>query len=174
MSRPIVTPSGVERFFGEDQIIVSKTDLKGIITYANDVFLKVAGYKEGEILGKPHNIIRHPDMPACVFKLLWDRIPAGHEVFAYVINMAKNGDHYWVYAHITPTFSASGQVIGYHSSRRVPEARVLPGIKDLYAALLDEERRHASPKDGMAAAMVLVEDLLAKTGQTYDEFIHGL
>ena len=69
---PYVT--GKEAFFGDDEIIVSKTDLKGHITYANDVFLKIAGYTEAEVLGRPHNLIRHPDMPRCVYKLLWDTI----------------------------------------------------------------------------------------------------
>jgi len=88
-----VQPTSRERLWGEEEIIVSKTDLKGIITYANRTFLKVSGYSEEELLGKPHSIIRHPDMPRCVFKLLWDTIEAGREILAYVKNMAKNGDH---------------------------------------------------------------------------------
>jgi PAS domain S-box-containing protein len=92
-----------------------------VITYANETFLKIAGYTEDEILGQPHNIIRHPDMPRCVFKLLWDTLEMKHEIFAYVKNMAKNGDFYWVFAHVTPTFNEHGTVIGYHSNRRVPE-----------------------------------------------------
>jgi PAS domain S-box-containing protein len=82
MTAVAVTPSGVERTFGEDEIIVSKTDVKGRITYANQVFLRVAGYTERELLGQPHNIIRHPDMPRCVFKLLWDTLEAKREIFA--------------------------------------------------------------------------------------------
>jgi PAS domain S-box-containing protein len=97
------TSGGIERFFEEDEIIVSKTDPKGIITYANQVFLRTAQYQEEEILGAPDNIIRHPDMPRCVFDLLWKTIASGLEIFAYVKNMAKNGDHYWVFAHVTPT-----------------------------------------------------------------------
>ena len=71
--------------------------------------------------GQAHNIIRHPDMPRCVFDLLWKTIAGGEEIFAYVKNMAKNGDHYWVFAHVTPTFDAGGRIMGYHSNRRVPE-----------------------------------------------------
>lgn len=73
--------TGVERHFDEHEIIVSKTDLKGRITYANDTFLRVAGYRENEILGQPHSIIRHPDMPRCVFVLLWQTIEAGSRDF---------------------------------------------------------------------------------------------
>src|ERR1017187_6768808 len=85
--------TGKERFFGEEEIFVSKTDLKGHITYANEVFLRVAGYDEEEVLGQPHSMIRHPAMPRCVFKLLWDQIQVGREIFAYVVNRAKTGDH---------------------------------------------------------------------------------
>jgi PAS domain S-box-containing protein len=83
--------------FREDEIIVSKTDLKGLITYANKTFLDISGFTEEELLGQPHNIIRHPDMPQCVFKLLWKTVAKGDEIFAYVKNMCKNGDHYWVF-----------------------------------------------------------------------------
>ncbi len=77
--RPPNQPSGKECFFGEDDIIVSKTDPKGIITYANRVFIQISGYTEEELLGQPHNLIRHPDMPGSVFRLLWDTISAGQE-----------------------------------------------------------------------------------------------
>lgn len=80
-----------EVFFDRDSLIVSKTNLKGHLTYMNDVFLDVAGYREQELVGKPHNVIRHPDMPRCVFKLLWDQLQQGKEVFAYVVNLTKAG-----------------------------------------------------------------------------------
>lgn len=86
--------TGKEVFFKPEEIIVSKTDLKGRITYANRVFLDISGFTEAELLGKPHSILRHPEMPRCVFKLLWDTIQNGSEIFAYVINRCKNGDHY--------------------------------------------------------------------------------
>ena len=82
-------PAGEEVRFGLEDIIVSKTDAKGRITYVNRVFLDVSGYTRNELLGQPHSIIRHPDMPAGVFKLLWDTIQGGHEIFAYVKNSAK-------------------------------------------------------------------------------------
>ncbi len=112
--------TGRERFFDQDEIIVSKTDLKGHIQYANRVFMRVGAFEDREVMGAPHSILRHPDMPRCVFKLLWDRIQEGHELFAYVLNRANNGDHYWVLAHVTPSFDGSGNLNGYHSNRRVP------------------------------------------------------
>ncbi|HPF40955.1 MAG TPA: PAS domain-containing protein [Phycisphaerae bacterium] len=173
MSREL-TLTGRERTFGEDEIIVSKTDVKGRITYANEVFIRVAGYTEDELLGKPHNIIRHPDMPRCVFKLLWDTIEAGREIFAYVINRCKNGDHYWVFAHVTPTYNDDGQIIGYHSNRRVPDRSVLSTIKGLYTTLLNEEKKHRNPKDQMAASFPVVLDFLKSKGMTYEELIFSL
>ena len=104
--------TGIERTFRPDEIIVTKTDLKGRITYANELFCRIAGYTHDEVMGAPHCIIRHPEMPHGVFKLLWDTIEAGQEIFAYVINRAANGDHYWVLAHVTPSFGEDGKVNG--------------------------------------------------------------
>ena len=81
-----ITQRGEELCFDENQFIVSKTDLKGKITYANDLFIKISGYSEEELIGTPHNILRHPDMPRAVFKLLWDKVQKGDEIFAYVKN----------------------------------------------------------------------------------------
>jgi PAS domain S-box-containing protein len=116
----VVTPTGQERTFSADELIVSKTDPRGVITYANDVFLRVSGYPAGEALGRPHNIIRHPDMPKAVFALLWETLAARQEMFAYINNLAADGAHYWVLAHVTPSYGRNGDVIGYHSSRRCP------------------------------------------------------
>lgn len=172
--RPTVRPTGVERFFDDDDVIVSKTDLKGIITYANRVFIDVSGYREEELIGEPHNIIRHPDMPRCVFKLLWDTVEAGREIFAYVINQCKNGDHYWVLAHVTPTFDENGRIVGYHSNRRVPERDAVRKAADLYAALLAEEERRDSIKEGMAASTAMLAAALEQRNVAYDEFVFSL
>jgi PAS domain S-box-containing protein len=174
MKEPHVQPTGRERTWGEEEIIVSKTDLKGIITYANQTFLKVAQYEEEEILGKPHNIIRHPDMPRCVFKFLWDTIEAGDEIFAYVKNMAKSGDHYWVFAHVTPTFDSQGKIIGYHSNRRCPERHQVRIFDDLYRQLLAEEKRHSDWRAGMAAAGEMLMNAVAQKNMTYGEFIFSV
>ncbi len=174
MARPPSSLTGVERRFGEDEIIVSKTDRKGIITYANRVFLRVAQYTEEDVLGKPHNIIRHPHMPRCVFKLLWDTIQSGREIFAYVVNRARSGDHYWVFAHVTPTFDGNGTIVGYHSNRRCPDRSVIPKVESIYRLLLDEEKKHANPKEGMAAATRLLVEHLDSLNTTYDELMFAL
>lgn len=174
MSRKDYQLTGRERTFGDDEIIVSKTDLKGHITYANEVFLRVAGYTEDEVLGKPHNIIRHPDMPRCVFKFLWDTIQSGKEIFAYVVNRAKLGDHYWVFAHVTPTFNSQNKIIGYHSNRRVPNRSVLPTIREIYKSLCAIENKYPNPKDAMRASLPVLVETLEKTGMSYEEFIFSL
>lgn len=167
--------TGVERTFSEDEIIVSKTDPTGRLTYANDVFLRLYGGGEDEVLGQPHSLVRNPNMPRCIFKLLWDTLGAGKEIFAYVVNRSKNGDHYWVLAHATPSRDASGAVIGYHSNRRVPNKQVINTvIAPLYKQLLDIENSHANRKDGMNAAFETLQNILKEKGVEYDEFIFSL
>jgi PAS domain S-box-containing protein len=169
-----IRPTGHERTFAEDEIIVNKTDVKGIITYANTTFLKVALYSEEEILGQPHNIIRHPDMPRCVFKLLWDTIESGSEIFAYVKNMAKNGDFYWVFAHVTPSFNSAKQIVGFHSSRRLPDRRQVQTADGLYRKLKQEENKYSDWKKGMAASAELLKSVLAEKKMEYDEFVFSI
>jgi PAS domain S-box-containing protein len=166
--------SGRERFFPEDEIIVSKTDTKGRITYANDIFLEVSGYSEDELVGAPHSIIRHPAMPRAVFKLLWESIGAGREIFAYVNNRAKNGDHYWVFAHVTPWFDKNGAVAGYHSFRRLPKRAAIAAVTPLYQKLLDVEAANADRKAGIDASVSLLFELLKAQGVSYDRFVLSL
>lgn len=171
MAKAPVYLSGVERTFDRDEVIVSKTDPTGRIIYANEIFQRVSGYTERELMGQPHSIIRHPQMPRCVFKLLWDTIESGREIFAYVLNRAKNGDHYWVFAHVTPTLDSTGNITGYHSNRRKPTGEQVKKIAPIYHLLLDEERKHASPKDGLAASTALLQKFLKDKGIGYEEFV---
>jgi PAS domain S-box-containing protein len=164
-------PTGKERTFGEDEVIVSKTDTKGRITYGNEVFLRISGYPESEIVGAPHSILRNPAMPRCVFKLLWNKIEAGDEIFAYVVNMANGGDHYWVFAHVTPTFGPDGKVIGYHSNRRKPTPDQIRTVSALYKSLLDIEERSSDRKAGMEQAYEHLSAMLKSKGVSYEEFV---
>src|SRR4051812_11260874 len=91
--RRAVRPSGQERTFATDELIVSKTDPRGVITYANDVFLRVSAYPAAEVIGQPHNLIRHPDMPRAVFKLLWDTLAERRGGFAYIPHPTARGAH---------------------------------------------------------------------------------
>jgi len=169
-----VQPTGRECPYAEDELIVTKTDLKGHITYANDVFLRLSKYPTKEVMGAPHSLIRHPDMPRCIFKLLWDSIQAKKEIFAYVVNMAMDGDHYWVFAHVTPTLDAQQNIIGFHSNRRKPNPDQVVKIKSLYQTLRAEEERHTNRKDGMMRGYEMLMAMLQEKGVAYDEFIFSI
>lgn len=163
--------SGSERHMGENDIIVSKTNPKGHLTYGNDIFCSIADFSVKEIMGQPHSILRNEQMPRCVFKLLWDTIQKGEELFAYVVNKTKHGDYYWVFAHVTPSFDVNGNIMGYHSNRRKPRREALQIIEQLYSTLLQEENRHSNRKDGMQAGHDLLMNTLKEKGKSYDEFI---
>jgi len=150
----------------QDDFIVSKTDLKGRLTYINKVFMNMAGYTEEELLSKPHNIIRHPDMPKAVFKLLWNLIQSGNEIFAFVLNKTKNNDAYWVYANVTPSFDVNGKIIAYYSVRRMPNPQALEIITPIYAKMLAAEK-----SGGVDAGTKILTDLLHEKGVSYNELI---
>ncbi|TCJ15385.1 PAS domain S-box protein [Parasulfuritortus cantonensis] len=165
-----VTPSAVERVMRADDFIVSKTDLSGRITYGNRIFMEFSGYGEAELLGAQHNIIRHPDMPRGVFKLLWDTIQAKQECFAYVKNLAKDGSFYWVFANVTPNFSPAGEVTGYFSVRRKPRPEAVKIVADIYRDMLAVEAK-AGPRDACAASLAFLTKQLTGKGASYAEFI---
>jgi PAS domain S-box-containing protein len=166
-----VAPTGEARTFAPDELIVSKTDLRGVITYANDVFLRISRYELDEVLGRPHNLIRHPEMPRAVFALLWQTLSEGRELFAYINNLASDGAHYWVLAHVTPSYSADGAVIGYHSNLRRPSPGAIRTVTPLYRRLVEEERRHPTAKAAVAASSRLLDELVAAEAGSYEEFI---
>jgi PAS domain-containing protein len=174
LSAKAIKPTGIESPYTDDELIVTKTDLKGHITYANDVFLRLSKYPTEDVLGAPHSLIRHPSMPRCIFKLLWDSILAKKEIFAYVVNLAQNGDHYWVFAHVTPTLDAQHNVVGYHSNRRKPDPAQIEKIKGLYTQLLAEENRHENRKDGMKRGYEMLMSMLKEKGMDYDEFVFSI
>jgi PAS domain S-box-containing protein len=174
MSRYKTNPTSKEIFFGEEELIVSKTDVKGRILYANDVFVRVSGYAEHELINAPHSILRHPDMPRCVFWLLWETISKGEEIFAYVKNMAKSGDFYWVFAHVTPSYDPAGKIVGYHSNRRVPPREAVSKAAALYAQLLAVENKYEDRKQGMQAGIATVLDLLKQNNISYGELVFSL
>ncbi len=117
--------------FPEGVVFVSKTDTKGIITYVNDGFQKISGYSRDELMGKPHNLLRHPDMPEWAFKSLWDTVKGGHPWAGIVKNRAKNGDHYWVKASVIPIME-NGVLLGHLSFRRKPTHAEVSAADALY------------------------------------------
>jgi len=160
-----IVPTKNEKQFSQTELLVTKTDTKGKITYANKGFMNIVGMSEKELLGQPHNIIRHPDMPKIIFKLLWTYLQDKKEIHAYVKNICSDGSFYWVMANVTPSL-LEGKVVGYHSSRRKPTEEAMRIIKPLYEKLLRAEKQ-----GGMAASEKILNDLLNEKGVEYDEFI---
>ncbi|MBY0575582.1 MAG: PAS domain-containing protein [Gallionellaceae bacterium] len=165
-----ITPTAVERVMREDDFIVSMTDPKGIITYGNRTFIEFSGYSEAELLGSQHNIIRHPDMPRAVFKLLWDKIQNREECFAYVKNMSKDGSFYWVFTNVTPNFDANENITGYFSVRRKPKLSGIKTMTEVYRIMLEAEKK-AGPANAIAASTKILVDILKEKGLSYDELV---
>jgi aerotaxis receptor len=124
----------VEHRLNPGQPIVSKTDLKGIITYANQAFVDISGYSREELIGKNHNLVRHPDMPPEAFADLWHTLKRGDPWRGVVKNRCKNGDYYWVEAYVTP-IKEKGQIVGYMSVRNEPMREQVAGAEQLYKAV---------------------------------------
>ncbi|EKU11764.1 PAS domain-containing protein [Campylobacter showae] len=158
-----------ERQVSADAFLVSKTDTKGKITYCNIPFAQIVGAKGNELIGKPHNIVRHPDMPRVVFKILWEYVKNKKEVFAYVKNKSLDGSFYWVFANVTASLDQSGNIIGYYSVRRKPNPKALEVIIPLYRQLLEAEK-----SGGLEASSRLLESVLQKKNKSYDELMNDL
>ncbi len=133
--------TGVERDFRDGETIVSKTDLKGVITYVNPYFCEMSGYTELESVGQPHNFIRHPDMPPAAFADLWDTLKKGKPWTGMVKNRCKNGDHYWVEANVTP-IRENGQTIGYISARSKPSRIRVEAAQRIYQEINEGRSRY--------------------------------
>lgn len=165
-----VTPRNQERPFDIEELFFSTTDKKGIIQSGNDVFVRVSGYSIENLIGKPHNIIRHPDVPRAVFKLLWDYLNDGKTFAGYVKNMAADGSFYWVMALVVPLQD------GYLSVRFKPGTEYLSVVKQLYADMLRVERESGNSQSGREAMQKSCELLMAalkeKGFDSYDDFIH--
>jgi PAS domain S-box-containing protein len=169
MKKPHITPSNKEIKMNESDFIVSKTDTKGKITYCNEIFMSMAGYRESELIDQNHNIIRHPDMPQVAFKLAWDLISSGKEFFGFVKNLKKDGGYYWVFANITPDYNTNGKIIGYTSVRRRPPQSAIDAVTPIYKEMVKLEQ-----SGGMEASGKYLFDFLDENKVTYDELIISL
>ena len=161
-----VIPTDVEHEVRTVDVIVSKGNEAGDITYANPIFFKLAGYTQGELLDKPHSIIRHPDMPKIIFKFLWDNLKAGKSVNAFVKNLSKDGGFYWVFAQVRVASNPDGSFRNYVSTRKIMTENARKVIEPLYAELLAAEG-----SDGdMDASLKILESFLADNGASLETF----
>ncbi len=165
MIKPI--PKNEEIKLDPLKTIMSKTDKKGIIEYANDYFMEISRYKEWELMGQPHNVIRHPDMPKAIFKTLWDRINQGIPTYAFVKNLAKDGSYYWVIAYFTSIKDENGDIKTHIARRKAVPNEVKDEISVIYSNLLAIENH-----GGMEAAEAYFTGMLEEMGMSYDDFIY--
>lgn len=124
----------VETPYPHGKLIVSRTDTAGIITQCNQSFVDMSGYAMDELIGQPHSILRHPDMPAAAFRDLWDTVQAGRQWHGYVKNLRKDGGHYWVHAAVVPNIR-DGKIVGYTSVRREPSRGHVEAAEAQYAEM---------------------------------------
>jgi PAS domain S-box-containing protein len=158
------TPIDEEIPLDPKRYIVSETDAKGRITFANDYFMEVSGYNSEELMGQAHNIVRHPDMPKVVFKLLWETISAVKNINAVVKNLAKDGRYYWIFTEFEMRKDTdTGEIIGYHASRKKISKHVIEIIADLYSKLLEIEKN-----DSVEASQKYLVEFLKEKGDDID------
>jgi PAS domain S-box-containing protein len=159
-----VIPRDEEIKLENNRYLVSETDAKGVITYCNDYFTQVAGYTREELIGKQHNIIRHPDMPQTIFRLLWQRIQSGKNINALVKNLSKDGRYYWIFTEFkTRVDLDTNTIIGYTAHRKTISSDIVEVVSSLYAKLLEIEQ-----EENMDAAEDYLNAYLKEKGKEID------
>jgi PAS domain S-box-containing protein len=164
------TPETKELKMKPDDLIVTKTDKKGRIIYCNDTFMEFSGYYEEELLGQPHNVIRHGSMPRAVFRLMWERLKEENEFVGVVKNRRKNDGFYWTFANIMPNFNAENEMVGYMSVRRCPPPEAIAFFDSLYVRMNDVESQFSDSREAMNASTDILMEAVAEKGG-YDEFV---
>jgi PAS domain S-box-containing protein len=165
--RPIAIDQ--EIIFNKKKFIVSKTDIKGNILFVNKNFCDISGYSEEELIGSPHNISRHPDMPQAIFFLIWNSLLRGEPVSGVVKNLAKSGEYYWVISDFDVKKDERGDIQSFTSFRRAAPKQVIDAISELYETMLKIEKKH-----GMEGSLSYLEAFLEEKGVGYDEFLGTL
>ena len=160
---------GSEIQLDKDKVLLSITDTRGVITYCNEDFVETSGYDEWELAGSAHNIIRHPDMPRVVFKLMWQRIQNKDNIIAIVKNLAKSGKYYWVMTDFTIKEDQHGNIIGYKAYRKPAPRKAIKAVTPLYKKL-----RKIEETKGMEIAEEFLIGFLDGKETTYDDFIENL
>ncbi len=162
------TPIDEKMELDPERYFISSTDLQGIITSVNVYFSKISGYSEKELIGSPHNIVRHPDMPRIIFKIMWDRIQTGKNMCAVIKNLAKNGKYYWVVTDFEILKDNSGESIGYRAFRRAAKDETIKTVEPIYNRLLEAEK-----EGGILASKDELDKILKEKNMSYDDFINN-
>jgi len=162
-------PIDEEIIIPDEEVLISVTDPKGKIIEANDIFVKISGYSKDELVGSQHNMIRHPDMPRVMFKIVWDHIKDRENVMAVVKNLAKDGRYYWVVTDFVTQVDADRNVINYTAYRRPVHEKVKDAVIPLYKTLCAIEEF-----DGMDASEKFLINYFEKIGMTYDEMVEEI
>lgn len=144
------TVTGHELILAPHDTIQSRTDARGVITFANPTFARISGYQRNELVGAPHSIVRHPGMPRGVFYAMWQTVQSGEEFFGLVLNRCKNGDSYWVFARVAPHRNSRGEIDAYSSVRIMPKREAVAEWSKVYDRVLAVEQ--ALPRDKQVAA----------------------
>lgn len=162
--------TGKEIKVSDQKHIESRTDSLGVIEYVNDYFLEISGYSEAELIGRPHNVVRHPDMPKVLFKMIWKRINKGENIRAIIKNLAKDGRYYWVITEFEPKIDPVTNIIISHTAfKRHVSQKTISTITPIYQKLLEIEEKH-----NMQASEDYLLEYLEKNNTTYDELIDKL
>jgi PAS domain S-box-containing protein len=164
-----ITPTRQQVCFNNDELIISKTDLSGRLTYVNRLFMQVCNYPEKTLLGAQHNIVRHPDMPRGVFLLMWNTLKAGREFFGLVKNMTADGHFYWVFANVTID-RRDGQPVGYFSVRRQAPQAAIDAAAALYQKM-NEIEQASGPARAAEASLQWLQDHLQQQGASYEHYV---
>jgi len=165
MLKPI--PVNEEIKLDKHKYIMSRTDTKGVIEFGNDYFFEISGYSPNELIGQPHSVIRHPDMPKVIFKIMWDRLKQGKNIFAVVKNLAKDGRYYWVTTKFEiKKHPVDNTIVGYMAYRQAASQKAVETMKKLYSELLEIEK-----SGGVEASEKYLIGYLESQRKTYDEFI---
>jgi PAS domain S-box-containing protein len=168
MSTP--TPRDEQIKLDKHKYIMSRTDTDGNIEFGNDYFFEISGYDSHELIGQPHNVIRHPDMPKVIFKLMWERLKQGQNIFAVVKNMAKDGRYYWVTTKFEiKKHPVDNTIVGYMAFRQAAKPSAVEQMSKLYSELLEIEKN-----GGIEASEKYLIGYLDSRRKTYDEFINEI
>jgi len=162
-------PTNREIKLSSQKMLVSKTDASGYISYANENFVEISGYSESELIGSPHNILRHPDMPKAIFYIMWQNIKSNKNIMAVVKNLAKNGNHYWVTTDFEIRKNREGKITNYLAFRQSASKSIIKAIEPLYSKMIEIEESQS-----MDESLKYLDSFLDEKDMSYNEFIKDL